>query len=331
MPEAAITTYSKDAQQLYDRGIAAARGGQRRIAAGLLTRAVQLDPRHEQAWLWLSGVLDDPYDVEFCLRSALKINPNNAQAQKGLAWVRQRTSVGAPSSEPSRVRSITIPDADAVQPVEDVTPSVWQEWRDSQRWSVLKQRTALFVVVLLIFGTAMMLNFANNEPLPALTELPQASVNSGTENQQIPPAASEINDAVLIDYLSQIRGIRDSLNAASTNYRTISDSSTSSVEQIETARTYNDALRQSYTALHEIKPPAMMEPFHTQYMQGIELESSAIDDVIEYYTNYNVAIANRAALRLQEANGYYQQAIIGWEAYHDESTQALPHPAYSLR
>ena len=63
MLETAIKSNEREAARLYQRGVAAARGGQRRVAAGLLSRAVQLNPRHELAWLWLSGVLDAPDEI----------------------------------------------------------------------------------------------------------------------------------------------------------------------------------------------------------------------------------------------------------------------------
>ena len=85
-----IKANEREAAQLFVRGVAAARGGQRRLAAVLLSRVVQLDPQHEMGWLWLSGVLDDPKEIAFCLRSVLAINPHNERAQRGLAWLKSR-------------------------------------------------------------------------------------------------------------------------------------------------------------------------------------------------------------------------------------------------
>ena len=75
MAETAIKSNQREAARLFERGVAAARGGQRRVAAGLLARVVQLDPRHEMGWLWLSGVLDDSEEIAFCLRAVLAVNP----------------------------------------------------------------------------------------------------------------------------------------------------------------------------------------------------------------------------------------------------------------
>ena len=95
MTESAIKSNEREAARLYERGVAAARGGQRRVAAGLLARAVQLDPRHEMGWLWLSGVLEEPNEIAFCLRSVLAVNPHNERARQGLAWLEQRALIPA--------------------------------------------------------------------------------------------------------------------------------------------------------------------------------------------------------------------------------------------
>lgn len=101
--DAEIKANEREAARMYERGVAAARGGQRRVAAVLLARAVQLDPRHEGGWLWLSGVLDAPDEIAFCLRSALAINPQNERALQGLAWLERRELIAqaaVPASQP---------------------------------------------------------------------------------------------------------------------------------------------------------------------------------------------------------------------------------------
>src|SRR5947207_8939889 len=98
MTGSGIKSNEREAARLFARGVAAARGGQRRIAAGLLSRAVQLNPLHEQGWLWLSGVLEDPNEIAFCLRSVLSVNPHNERASQGLVWLEQRGLIGGSSA-----------------------------------------------------------------------------------------------------------------------------------------------------------------------------------------------------------------------------------------
>lgn len=130
MSEPAIKANEREAQRLFERGVAAARGGQRRVAAGLLARAVQLNPRHEASWLWLSGMLDQPDEIAFCLRSVLAINPNNQRAQQGLTWLSSRTHAasGAPQAGlSSRVAALSIPESatSALPPIGSTEGASW--------------------------------------------------------------------------------------------------------------------------------------------------------------------------------------------------------------
>lgn len=76
--------------QLLQAGIAAARAGQRERARDLLTRVTGLDADNVSAWLWRSGVADNPLEQELCLEKVLALDPDNGPAQKGLAIVRKR-------------------------------------------------------------------------------------------------------------------------------------------------------------------------------------------------------------------------------------------------
>jgi tetratricopeptide (TPR) repeat protein len=79
-----------DASALLRDGIAAAKAGDRQKAQDLLARVVKLDDGNVTAWLWLSGVVDDLNYREVCLQTALKVDPENEVAQRGLAQVRQQ-------------------------------------------------------------------------------------------------------------------------------------------------------------------------------------------------------------------------------------------------
>ena len=76
------------AQLLYDGAIAVTEG-RKTDAQGLLLQIIEMDERNEQAWLWLSGAMDDPADQQIALENVLAINPNNQAAQDGLAWLAQ--------------------------------------------------------------------------------------------------------------------------------------------------------------------------------------------------------------------------------------------------
>src|SRR5687768_7753987 len=83
-------------QPLLQQAIAAAKAGNRSAARQLLLQIVNEDERNEQAWLWLSGVVDDPAEQRIALENVLDINPRNASALKGMAWL----DAHRPQSEP---------------------------------------------------------------------------------------------------------------------------------------------------------------------------------------------------------------------------------------
>lgn len=82
-------------QELLTKGIAAARTGRRQSARRYLSQATTIDPENEQAWLWLSGVVDDYQLMLACLNKVLALNPYNPRAQAGAKWVRARIAIQA--------------------------------------------------------------------------------------------------------------------------------------------------------------------------------------------------------------------------------------------
>lgn len=72
------------ADQLYREGVAAIRAGDRVSAKAKLTEAVRLDPKLEQAWLWLSAAVDTDDERVTCLQNVLTLNPDSEAARRGL-------------------------------------------------------------------------------------------------------------------------------------------------------------------------------------------------------------------------------------------------------
>lgn len=65
-------------------GITAAKKGENDRAHELLLAVIEVDEENEQAWLWLSGVVDSDEDRQICLENVLLINPDSAAAKRGL-------------------------------------------------------------------------------------------------------------------------------------------------------------------------------------------------------------------------------------------------------
>jgi hypothetical protein len=74
---------SQITEWLYDGALALSEGDRER-ARELLLRVVEQDEANEEAWLWLSGAVDDPEDQRTALENVLALNPQNKHALYGL-------------------------------------------------------------------------------------------------------------------------------------------------------------------------------------------------------------------------------------------------------
>ena len=78
---------SANVEAMVREGINAFKAGRKDESRALLLKATELDQYNEQAWLWLSGLMDTPEDQRTCLENVLAINPNNERASQGLAYL----------------------------------------------------------------------------------------------------------------------------------------------------------------------------------------------------------------------------------------------------
>ncbi len=74
------------------KGIQAARAGNKTLARRLLLQVTEQDPMQSEAWLWLSGVTDDPEEARAYLQTVLALDPDNRQAQEGLRWLEKQAA-----------------------------------------------------------------------------------------------------------------------------------------------------------------------------------------------------------------------------------------------
>ncbi len=81
-----------ESERLLRDGIAALKAGQRSEARQLLAEAVKADPKSEWGWIYLAALLP-PAQAITALERAVKINPQNPQAQQGLLALRNQPSV----------------------------------------------------------------------------------------------------------------------------------------------------------------------------------------------------------------------------------------------
>jgi hypothetical protein len=72
------------AEWLYEGAVALTNGDKER-ARDLLLRVVSEDEEIPEAWLWLSGAVDDPDDQRTALENVLALDPENPHARRGIA------------------------------------------------------------------------------------------------------------------------------------------------------------------------------------------------------------------------------------------------------
>ena len=87
---------NEQARDLRQRGITAAKAGQKDEARRLLQQAIRLEPDSEAAWLWLASVARDAQERLFCLQKILEINPFNDTAQKAIDSLNAPPTPSAP-------------------------------------------------------------------------------------------------------------------------------------------------------------------------------------------------------------------------------------------
>lgn len=82
-------------EELVAQAKLAYRSGRTGEARDLLRSAIQRDPQHEDAWLWLSGMVETLEEQRYCLRKVLALNPAHGRARQGLATVERRLAGAA--------------------------------------------------------------------------------------------------------------------------------------------------------------------------------------------------------------------------------------------
>jgi hypothetical protein len=100
------------------KGITAYKMGRKEVAGRFIRDSLQLNPKNERAWLWLSGFVDSDEQRRYCLERVLALNPNNEIARVGLK------KLSAESQEAERPTPPPEPlEAPPPQPAESLEPA----------------------------------------------------------------------------------------------------------------------------------------------------------------------------------------------------------------
>jgi len=90
-------------QSMFTEAIAAARAGDRTRARELFTRLVRSDSANAEYWIWLSSVVDTNKERIYCLESALRLDPTNRAALRGLVILGARKPEGKEAQQVARL------------------------------------------------------------------------------------------------------------------------------------------------------------------------------------------------------------------------------------
>lgn len=326
VPETGIKAHNAEAVRLYQRGVAAARGGQRRVAAGLLTRSLQLDPANEQGWLWLSGVLDDPHQIAFCLQSVLNLNPANERAQKGLRWLEERNLLQTTPKPASALPDLPVLEHAVQNEARTYSESWWVNWRQTRR-EMNRIRLLFWSIPLVLLCLAMVLHHTfslaveQSRTPPTLPPVLSSAVRSEAEPLVIDePVFDEelaaVREVRTISYLSTLEPLRQQLRTAVNNYRTATlQTGGASVTHVTAAQRLRSQVERAYVTLKEVTPPPELSNAHDDYVRGLALELEALDAILDFYSTFKVERANESAIRFQEAGLYFDRARIVFDAY----------------
>jgi ferric-dicitrate binding protein FerR (iron transport regulator) len=97
----------KEFLRLFKAGQEAARAGENARAHELFRQAIEIDPYHEQIWLWLASVVETDEDRRVCFENVLELNPTNPTASRQLQKLEQKALDEALKPDAERQKGLT--------------------------------------------------------------------------------------------------------------------------------------------------------------------------------------------------------------------------------
>lgn len=157
--------------------------GQRARAKDLLTRLLRQDKNHAEAWVWLSAAVDTTRERIYCLQEALRIDPDNQAAKRGLAMF---------GAQPADPRLVIPPELERRKWQVELDKPPKPPLTASPKRLALYAGAAVVVIALFsfaIFGTQLSRS-KQSTPLRTIDFKPVASATSATGSPPPPTATS---------------------------------------------------------------------------------------------------------------------------------------------
>jgi hypothetical protein len=185
-------------------------------------------------------------------------------------------------------------------------------------------RLVFWSIPLLLLLLTLGLNLTLREAVERNTALARAATASASEvSRQLPALAPVIQaelpaarEARVLAYLSAMDAPRTRLREAVQVYKDATNQpGGSSVAHAAAARKLREQIESSYGVIEGLTPPPPLVQAHADYLAGLELELSALDDMLEFYSSFSIQIANRATLRLEDAGQRLERARARFDEY----------------
>jgi hypothetical protein len=103
------------------------------------------------------------------------------------------------------------------------------------------------------------------------------------------------------------------------------------MSHVTAAQELHTRIEEGYITIQTLTPPPELQAAHEEYIQGLELELAAIEDLLEFYGSYRVELANRAVLRFQEANTHFDRARAMFDARLQQIEQESDVSSHTIR
>lgn len=142
------------AEDLLQTAILAIQNGDKARAIGLLRRLLEQQPRHAEAWYWLSKTQDDRARRRECLVRALRFQPTHARARAEFAALEGLPLAPPTPAQPARAIPDAVPVMPRPQPAPERVPQAPQRRaRQTGLWLAL---TGLFFIGIVCLSTLLL-------------------------------------------------------------------------------------------------------------------------------------------------------------------------------
>jgi len=151
-------------EKMLHEAVEAITKGERSRAKDLLTRLLRADQTNPDFWVWMSAVVDTASERKYCLENALRINPNNHTAQRGLVMMGGRTPEAIVARPPLKRRWET---AIKEEEKEETPKKGFRKWWANRLYrALIIAGSGLLVIGIILVGVLVIPNLGKNKATP---------------------------------------------------------------------------------------------------------------------------------------------------------------------